>query len=334
MTSATANTRSGTTNIAVSDHKQGPREILRLSRLARELRLTDQILSEDLDTVNVVDSGPAPAWTSLDGDQVTFSAAHMPPPKDRLSVAVWLGTNAHELGHVLFSPRRHSTLMRRVMESDKFFMEGLMQLWNAAEDQRQERLLLARFAPWKGYLAAALGHHLVADNESAWLLMAGRTWLSQTVRDEAQARFVAARGQALADEVTSLIGDYQRLLDPGESEQDAAWDVLKRLHDIFADAPPKMPRPCTVMDGGEPDTQPGRGSPPPTADEVPPPDEGDDADAVPGDGDGADSDADPEDGDGDGDADGDGRPGGRQRTGVRRSEWSRCRSRCRNATTV
>ena len=260
--------RKGTTKVTVDLSKFDGWQQLRLTRLARELRLTDQILSDDLDTVTIQQDGPAPAWTTLEGDQVAFAMAKMPFPRTRLDIAVWLGTNAHELGHVLFSPRRDSLLMRRVIQGNEFLMPRLMDLHNIIEDQRQERLILARFSPWRAYLTAALGHHLKADNDSAWLLMAGRTWLADSVRAEAQRRFAASQGTWMADEVAGLIGAYQRLNDPGEYDSEEAWDILARLHDLLGSKIPEV-RQCVVMERGDPDTNdPDAASVPMTADEA------------------------------------------------------------------
>lgn len=261
------NQRGGSTKVELDLERIAPEELLRVQRLARELRLTDQILSIDLDSISVVQSGPAPAWTTLEGDKVSFAMNQMPKPNTAVDVAVWLGTNAHELGHVLYSPRRESTLMYRVIESDKTYLPGIAMMHNILEDQRQERLVLARFAPWRSYLTAALGHHLQLDDD-AWLLMAGRTWLPQEVRDAAKAAMVRKHGQRVTDEVTRIVGEYQRLTDPGDVDGDEAWDLLNELHTMFADDMPKMSTTCTVMTGGEPDTaEPGEGAPA-TADEA------------------------------------------------------------------
>src|SRR5215472_12484668 len=210
--------RRGTTNVQISPDNYLPQDILRLSRLGRELRLTDQILAIDVTTVTIVESGPAPAWTSLDGDQISFSLRHMPLPLSRVDIMVWLGTNAHELGHSLFSPRKDSVLMQRLMEADRLFIKGVMQLHNIVEDQREERLLIAKFRPWSNYLVAALGHHLKVRGPGAWLLMAGRTWLSDQVRQSARTLFVQERGESTAKDVARLVGEYQRLTDPGDTE--------------------------------------------------------------------------------------------------------------------
>jgi hypothetical protein len=284
--------RSGTTNVAVA---VGATKQMRLTRLGRELRLTDQILSNDLDTVSIVQDGPAPAWTDMEGDHVSFALAKMPFPDSRLHLAVWLGTNAHELGHVLFTPRTDSPLIQRVLEGERTFMRGIANLHNIVEDQRQERLVLARFSPWRGYLTAALGHHLTGESDYSWLLMAGRTWLPDEVRAAARARFAATQGEWMATQVSDLVGDYQRLTDPGETEADAAWEVLDRLFDLLGQKVPPVSHRCSEIGGhGEPDTSAPGQSAPPTADESDPTPggEGDDSSD-----DAADSDADASDGD-------------------------------------
>ena len=248
--------RHGTTNVSVDDEKLTPAELVRLGRLARELRLTDQILSIDLDTLSIVETGPAPAWTALEGDHISFAMDKMPFPKGAIEVAVWLGTNAHELGHSMYSPRRHSPLMQQLIDADKYTMQGLAQLHNILEDQRQERLILGRFAPWRAFLVAALGHHLVVNDESAWLLLCGRTWLPATIRDQAKARFVVAYNQTIADEVAVIVGNYQRLIDPGFAEYNEAWALLEQLYNLLPRMPHMPQGTCAVLVGGEPDTDP------------------------------------------------------------------------------
>jgi len=293
-----ANLRRGRTevNLDLDDAKLTPRELVRLQRLARELRLTDQILSIDMDTVTVEASGPAPAWTTLEGDKVSFNWAKMPTPWQKVDVAVWLGTNAHELGHVLFSPRRDSTLMFRVLESERSFLPGIANMHNIVEDQRQERLVLAKFGPWRGYLTAALSHHLVSDDANAWLLLAGRTWLPDEVRSAAKARMVFRQGQRFTDEVTRMVGEYQLLMDPGESDADEAWQILQDLVALFDDQQPTGNGGCGgfVSVGGEPniDGNPGDG-PPVASDPAADPDADSDSDGGSG----------PEEGDDGGDGD-------------------------------
>ena len=297
--------RRGSTHVDITEVK--PEELLRLGRLAVELRLTDQILSDDLDTLSIVEGGPAAAWTSGEGNHVTFNLKKMPMPDTPANIRVWLGTNAHELGHVKYTPRKDSDLLLRVMDAERVFMTGIKQLWNIAEDQRQERLMLGRFQPWAPYLVEALGYHLVADTESAWLLFAGRTWLSDDIRAQARAMLIAQRSAKVADQVAELIGNYQSLTDTGDKQQNDAWDILVDLHRLFGDDLPKMPPVCEPIGEGEEDTSEPGGSVPPRADEDPEPQPGrprkDDDDGVETPKRDADADTDGSDGDGDDDGD-------------------------------
>jgi hypothetical protein len=225
----------------------------------------------------------------------------MPDPTGRYEVAVWLGTNAHELGHVLYSPRAESALMQRIIAANSTVRPGIAQLANVVEDQRQERLLLARFAPWRGYLVAALAHHLSTGDDGAWLLLCGRTWLPDDVRAKARARFAAVLGDQATATVARIVGEYQLLADPGDGDADEAWALLDEL---FALVPPEVTPTgpvCTVIQGGDPDTSTPGKAVPATADEADrrlsadddadDGDQGDDDDAVDGrDGDAADSD--------------------------------------------
>jgi len=273
--------RQGVSHVQVDT---SPMDQLRLARLARELRLMNQILAIDVDTLTIHPNGPAPAWTTLTGDHINFAYDRMPKLKGRYELAIWLGTNAHELGHGLFSPREHSLLMRRIKDAETVLYPRMGRLHNIVEDQREERLLIGRFSSWEAYLTACLGYHLKADKDTAWLLMAGRTWLPDKTRQLARERFVARHGDDMADKVVELIGAYQKLLDPGEYEADEAWAILLKLYDLFEDIIPEGGG-CTVIRGGEPDTdEPDSDDLPPTADEYGDPCSDGDPASDPGDG--------------------------------------------------
>lgn len=296
-----------------------PKVLIRLQRIARELRLTGQILSFDLDSVQLVDGGGI-AWTSPDGSTITINAARMPSVFTRKGVAVWLGTYAHELFHNQFTPRSTSRLMRRIATAEGTSHPGMHRCWNILEDQRIERLGLARYAPWRGYLIAALSKHIACDTAESWLLLAGRTWLPAEVRAIARSTFVATNDEATAVLAATLIGDYQRLSDPGDTESDEAWRIVEQFWDAFRrQVPTRGGCGSDPIDEGDPEEGDDDGNPWPTADEAEEPDDepaesdesddgqgepcpdGDESDDEPGDGDGEDA-----DGDADGDADDDG----------------------------
>jgi von Willebrand factor type A domain len=276
--------RLGTTNVELDSSKYAPLELLRINRLARNMRLTGQIISVFMDTLSIVQNGPAPAWTTLEGNHVSFAMDKMPLPDDKTDVAVWLGTFIHELCHSLKSPREDSELMIRLVEGDKLFLKGILQIHNIVEDQRAERLVLAQFSrAWRDYLVAALSYHLKMDSSNAWFLLCGRTWLSDQVRANARAAFVSERGEQNAKEVARLVGEYQRLIDPGENQSGIAWSILTELHQIFElDIPTGGCGQGPIKDG-EPDTNdPTNDDSPPTADEADGDDQSNDGPAVDG----------------------------------------------------
>jgi hypothetical protein len=330
--------RTGTNPVKVEAE---PRTLLRLRRMGREIRMTDQMLSLDLDSVQIVEGGPAPAWTSPDGSTISVNVKRMPTVWTREGIAVWLGTNAHELFHNLYTPRDSALLMRRLKAAEQSQYTGIFRAWNILEDQRIERLGLARYAAWRGYLIAALSHHIPYDDDGSWVLLAGRTWLPAEVRSISRARFVATNDERSAQLAASLIGAYQRLADPGEADADEAWHIVEQFWDAFGSKVPQRgacgsspisegePEPgddgeteayYPAADESDPDEPDDEGDEPDEGEpDTAEPDEGDDDGDEPDEGDdddgdegkGGDTDADDDDGsdesgdDGDDEADGD-----------------------------
>ena len=302
--------RTGTNPVHVNN--ASPATLLRLRRMSRELRLTDQLLTYDLDSLVLVENGNtgAPAWTSADGSTITIDVSKMPNLNTRRNVAVWLGTNAHELFHTLWSPRSGSALMRRIKASERSSTPGIHRSWNILEDQRIERLGLVRYGAMRGYLIAALSHHIPVGHTGAWILVAGRTWLTDEVRAIARAAFVATNegGDGAARKAAELIGAYQRLADPGDDDADEAWAIVSEFHALFGSAiPPKGGCGNKPVDEGEPEPgDDGTASESiPTADEADD-DDGSESDDDEGEADGGEDDPDGDDESDEGDGEGEG----------------------------
>ena len=265
--------RTGSNPVKVNAETHGPIALLRYQRMGRVLRLTDQMLSGDIDSLSIVEGGQAPAWTSADGAAITIDASKMPSlvSGSRRNIAVWLGTNGHELFHNQFTPRADALLMRRIYAAEHSTDRGIHRSWNVLEDQRIERLGLARYAPWRGYLIAALSYHIPVAHPQAWPLVAGRTWLSDEVRAIARASFVATNGEADAKLAAQLIGAYQRLADPGDDDAAEAWDIVSEFHARFGEEIPARGG-CGGNAGeveeGEPEPGDDASNPYPTADEA------------------------------------------------------------------
>jgi hypothetical protein len=290
------------------------RSLAAAKRIAATYGSIDRILSDRLAShVEVVETGPAPAWT--DGSVIYVNTAMMPrlhKGMGQRDLVAWLGANYHELGHVLYSPRADSTLIEKIRALG---MPGLAQTWNLAEDQRQERLMVAQYPTMAAYYLVMAQRLLMApgcDVTTLWPLLCGRRYLPQDLLDTVRAAYAdPSTAQAVADEV----GAYQRLADPAERDHEQALYHLSRLHVLLQNADVTLPSTCGQGNrpSGEGDSVPAETD---TADASTPADpsdegegegEGDSPSDAPGsdEGDGEGTDATDGEGDGDGEGEGD-----------------------------
>ena len=301
------NRQVGPANVGTTGVKTWNNARLRVDRLARVLSLTDRILSPKVTDVEIVDRGPAPAWT--DGATITLNEAMLPSltgTQNPLAIPTWLGANYHELGHVLYTPRNTSPLKVRVNDAAAKFSQMMPTAWNILEDQRQERLMIAQFKPLRAYYTV-LSEELIVKGAADVLnigsihcLIVGRTWLPVAVRDAAKAAFIVDHGTEAADELDRVVSDYQRLSDPGFSQADEAYQLVVDFVAVLggdSEVPQGTCHWSRAGNEGEDDAA--------ETDAVPTPDEGPDgADGDEG-GEGM-----PSDGDADGESDEDGAGGG------------------------
>ena len=175
----------------------------RLRALAGTYQTTDRILSGEGLTVVVEqnDNAPAAAWT--DGSQITFNSARV-KEIDASSVERMNGLNFHELSHVLYTPRRGTSLVSWVL--DHQYTEE----FNLLEDQRIEALLTARYPATVPWLSAAIARW-VLDGKAAptgYLFVRGRKYLDGRLRGALRATFIAPE---LLPRVDSVIDEYRTL---------------------------------------------------------------------------------------------------------------------------
>jgi hypothetical protein len=105
---------------------------LRVETLSRIYEQTDRVITGDPIIVNVVDNGPAPAWS--DGKSVTFNLDEI-EDFDIEELTQLNGLNYHELSHLEYTPRKSSKLVEFVLDNN------LMHAFNILEDQRIETLM-------------------------------------------------------------------------------------------------------------------------------------------------------------------------------------------------
>jgi len=224
------------------------RKQLRTQRMGRMLSMTDRILDHQVIDV-VVEKTDAIAYT--DGATIHLSSSMLPSLDTPKGVATWLGANYHELGHVMYTPRNDSPLKQRIKAAGTSYLAGAHSAWNILEDQREERLMIAQFAPLRAYLSLVVVDMIAGDGEAAdtWPLLAGRTWLTDDVRDASRAAFAAAHGETVTAEVAEIIGDFQRLSDTGYTEAEVAFDLVERFTHLLISTQGTVPPTGCVFKG-------------------------------------------------------------------------------------
>lgn len=278
------------------------RHLSKLEALARILRGTDYALSlAKVGGLTIHMNGVAPGWT--DGEVINISSRHLGNPfGGPQALAAWLGVNYHELGHVLFTPRMDSTLVRRIKAAQSVDPK-LWQVFNMTEDQRQERLVIAKFSPLRAYLTVAIENLIVTTDRSkaaaTWPLLCGRTWIPGPARAMARDAWVDEYDATSARRIAELVGEYQGLGDPAEGDAGRAFQILSDLSDLLHEYMGRnIPKGCGTPTPTEGTDQPTEADSPTAADD-PEPGQGTPAPADEGEG----EEGDGEEGDGAGEGD-------------------------------
>lgn len=193
---------------------------IRLNALCRVYEQADRVLSGDPVIVNVVEDGPAPAWS--DGQSITINASSI-NDMDIETLTQINGLNYHELCHHLYTPRRGTTLVQHVLEND------LMTAFNILEDQRIETLFVARYPSVAPFLVATCARWLAEDEEEAignYLAVRGRRYLPVEIRQGFRDIFAFPE---LIPNIIDIVDQYRLLAFPRDYE--LAKVLIQRLQD-------------------------------------------------------------------------------------------------------
>lgn len=186
----------------------------RLAGLASLYQGTDRILTGERLTVVIEDYPGAPAaWT--DGNRIHVNRAEI-DSVDFDTIERMHGLNFHELAHVLYTPRRNTSLTAWAVDN------GFMRSFNMLEDQRIETLLSTRYPSTVPWLTAAIARWVVGDPEATqtgYLLVRGRRYLPGTFRGAFRAAFI--RQDLLAD-IDRIVDDFRRLIFPNDYDRGQA----------------------------------------------------------------------------------------------------------------
>jgi hypothetical protein len=227
----------GPTNSNWKHGKRSEEDILNEQQKIRERLLqaagiyqgADRILTGERLQVALANEWNAPsAWT--DGTTIFFNTVHI-TTVDSESIPRMHGMNFHELAHVLYSPRKGTSLMFWIMDN------GYKRAANILEDQRIETLLTTRYPSTAPWLQTAVLRWVLENGVSGhgYMWVRGRKYLDGRVRGALRAAFV--RKDLLA-EIDSIIDAYRVLAFPTDYE--AAKPLIERFAEILIEvAPPR-----------------------------------------------------------------------------------------------
>jgi len=214
---------------------------VRLNALCRVYEQADRVITGDPVIVNVVPDGPAPAWS--DG-QAIFINANQIEDIDLDALTQVNGLNFHELAHHLYTPRKGTVFMKKVLEED------LMQAANMLEDQRIETLFVSRYPSIAPFLTATVARWLGRTPEDAmgnYMLVRGRRYLPIEVREAFRDMFAEP---SLIPAIVDIVDQYRVLAFP--KDYDKGLELIRRFkNEVLANWSDKTPEGmngCTSRD--------------------------------------------------------------------------------------
>jgi hypothetical protein len=193
---------------------------IRLGNLARVYQGADRILTGDPVVVNIVDDGPAPAWS--DGASITLNAKFI-SEMDIETLTQVNGLNYHELCHHLYTPRKGTPLVQWVMDNSFF------SAFNVLEDQRIETLLTARYPSIVPFLEATVLRYLADTPMEAianYIVVRGRRYLPVEVRQGFRDIFYKPE---LIPDIIRIVDEYRLLAFPRDYEK--AKQLVQEFHE-------------------------------------------------------------------------------------------------------
>ena len=193
---------------------------LQLGTLCRVYEQADRVLTGDPIVVNVVNQGPAPAWS--DGATITFNASEI-QDMDLETLTQVTGLNYHELCHQLYTPRKGTEMVKWVIENQ------LMESMNILEDQRIETLFTARYPSVIPYLSSTCARWLSEDESDVsgtYLAIRGRRYLPVEVREAYRDEFAFPE---LIPTLARIIDEYRLLVFPRDYER--AKELIQQFND-------------------------------------------------------------------------------------------------------
>jgi len=194
--------------------------ILQLGSLCRVFEQGDRVLSGDPIKVDVVDSGPANAWSDGETIYINESVVKDLDEETLLNVS---SLNYHELAHHFFNPRKSTELVKWVLKNDYTMSMNIL------EDQRIETLIVARYPSLAPYLVNNTAQWLENSPENImgmYPLVRGRRYLPVDIREAYRDAFDFPE---LIPVIAEIVDEYRLLSFPNDYKK--AQELIKRFQD-------------------------------------------------------------------------------------------------------
>jgi hypothetical protein len=243
--------------------KEYQESVVRLNAMCRVYSQADKVLTGDPINVNVVEDGPAPAWS--DGKDIYINKSQIGDFDIEELVGI-TGLNYHELAHHLYTPRRSTALVEKIikMSQDGSLKNssGYTYAFNALEDQRIETLLVGKYPSVIPYLTNTVVRWLGNDAKGLsmnYLCIRGRRYLPLDLRIAFRDQFIRPD---LIPVIAEIVDKYRTLVFP--KDYDVAAKLIKRFKEEVLDQLPGLdkndsggPNNCgsrSFIKSGRPDT--------------------------------------------------------------------------------
>lgn len=198
-----------------------------LDAVAGVYRITDIALSQQDVTCQFVhdQSKAQPSWT--DGKTVFLNTPAINDVNDIESLMSLHALNLHEVGHILFSPRTGSDLVRYCLANNY----GIA--LNILDDQRQETMLVTKYSNAADFLTLSFYDYVMAQGQTDQLFIGarGRKYLPIDLRQRLADEFIKTYGSALAQQVAAIVDEFITLVLPPDT--DRAKELVRQFAELL-----------------------------------------------------------------------------------------------------
>jgi hypothetical protein len=200
-------------------------KVERLRSMARVFTQADQILTGQDVSVAVVEEAGIPAPGYSNGADICINLPYVGNVDTTEDIIKINGLNFHELSHVMFSPRAHTSMIKTVKK------DGLFDAWNMLEDQRIETFLTSMYKSTEPYFTKMIMDYLLGNEtqwDTAYALLYGRKYLPKHILEALRERYTS---QDHVDRIEEIIDEYRVLVFPRDYAH--GIDLIREYNDLI-----------------------------------------------------------------------------------------------------